>query len=59
MIDLETIGALAGSLALALIIRATFSFHRWSRRRFAEQLDADYRAFVMVEEAKREAARRA
>ncbi|QSQ40405.1 hypothetical protein ISN35_15390 [Xanthomonas translucens pv. undulosa] len=41
-------------LALYLIFRAVFAFLRWQERRFADQLEADFRAFVMVEEAKRQ-----
>ncbi|XQA67133.1 hypothetical protein ACM9XC_07305 [Xanthomonas sacchari] len=51
--------AVAGLIIFCVLLRAGIAFERWSERRFADQLEAEYRAFVMVEEAKREAARRA
>ncbi|QSQ54078.1 hypothetical protein ISN36_07815 [Xanthomonas translucens pv. undulosa] len=43
-----------GVLAIYLIFRGLFALLRWEERRFAQQLEADFRAFVMVEEAKRQ-----
>ncbi|UYC14010.1 hypothetical protein [Xanthomonas sp. CFBP 8445] len=51
--------AIAGVLAVALLIRGYFAYARWFDRRIDQQLEADFRAYCMVQEAKREAARRA
>lgn len=51
--------AVLGLLAGLLILRGIIALLRWDDRRFAQQLDADFRAHVMVEEAKREVSRRA
>ncbi|UYK74739.1 hypothetical protein [Xanthomonas sacchari] len=51
--------AAVGILALGLLVRGIVALLRWDDRRFAQQLDADFRAHVMVEEAKREVSRRA
>jgi len=51
--DIQAICALAGFAALACLIRAAYALLQWSNARHLAQLDTEYRAFVMVEEAKR------
>lgn len=50
--------AILGVLAVYFLFRGLRAYVRWSDRRFAQQLEADFRAFCLVQEAKREAARR-
>ncbi len=44
-------------LALACLFRGTFAFLRFQKRHFMGRMDAEHRAFVMVQEAKREVRR--
>ncbi|MCC8444849.1 hypothetical protein [Xanthomonas translucens] len=44
-------------LALACLVRGTFAFLRFQKRHFMGRMDAEHRAFVMVQEAKREVRR--
>ncbi|KAB7775662.1 MULTISPECIES: hypothetical protein [Xanthomonas] len=51
--------AILAVLALYFLFRGFRAYLRWSDRRFDQQLEAEFRAFCMVEEAKREVRRRA
>lgn len=47
------------ALCVACFVRGVFAYLRFQRRHWMDRVDAEHRAFVMVQEAKREAARRA
>ncbi|QSQ39467.1 hypothetical protein [Xanthomonas translucens] len=44
-------------LALACLVRGTFAFLRFQKRHFMGRMDAEHRAFVILQEAKREVRR--
>ncbi|WP_295964363.1 hypothetical protein [uncultured Xanthomonas sp.] len=46
--------AILGVLAVYFLFRGFVAYLRWSDERFQRQLEADFRAHVLVEEAKRE-----
>lgn len=48
---------MAGAFAAYLNLSATVALMSWGERRRTQQLEADFRAFVMVEEAKRHVSR--
>ncbi|MDV0438271.1 hypothetical protein [Xanthomonas sacchari] len=50
---------IASAFAVLFLVRGLFAYFAWSDRRFAQQLEAEFRAYCLVEEAKRQAARRA